>query len=315
VAAAPLSEDQQAKLLWVALLGGAWVSVYALLQYVGLVSTARYLPTGVEIPMFKQGIYSSLGIGLYHLGMFSVLSCLIGFTVVLCTKRGSAKIAAVCITVLSAIPAMISGSKAGFVGIGAGLFLVMLQKGYRRRFGLYILLLIVIIPLAFLFTGSLGRERLVKGSGGTPLQRLVMGFDSLADTYRVHGVKLLMVGGGFYVVPVRVGSYVGSGPLRYRIGYGNHNIFLFPLEQAGIGAFVAAFWLWVSVARAFKRRLKIRGQSEFTTAFASSMRAYFIVLMVVGLGGEVFFLGFGTEHFTVYQLILFILATGRSPVA
>jgi hypothetical protein len=37
--------------------------------------------------------------------------------------------------------------------------------------------------------------------------------------------------------------------------------------------------------------------------------------MVVGLGGEVFFLGFGTEHFTVYQLILFILATGRSPVA
>jgi hypothetical protein len=44
------------------------------------------------------------------------------------------------------------------------------------------------------------------------------------------------------------------------------------------------------------------------------MRAFFVTLMIVGIAGQVFYLGFGTEHFTVYQLVLFLLAIKQQAI-
>jgi hypothetical protein len=201
---------------------------------------------------------------------------------------------------------MISGSKAGLLGAGISLSVIMLQREYRSKIGAY-LIVALIVAIGFLFLGkSVSMERLEKGSGGTPVQRLMMGFQSISDIYNYHGPRLLAVGGGFYVVP----NKSRTDKPNFRIGYGNHNIFLFPLEQAGIGAFIAALSLWVSVGKGLTRRIRDSVAKSLDKVFATSMRAFFVTLMIVGIAGQVFYLGFGTEHFTVYQLLLFILAIG-----
>jgi len=308
-ASIPFSNEVKRKLVWVALLGGAWVSFYALLQYFGIVSTQRFLPTGKEIALFEKGIYSTLGVTYFHVGMFGVLSCLIGFALFVSSTNYRDKILALLLTLLCFVPAMISGSKAGLLGLGIALILIMMQREYRSRFGAYILVLLVVAGGYLFYTKSVARQRLEEGSGGKPAQRLLMGFESLRDIYEYHGPRMLAVGGGFYVVPAT--PRMGGKP-KYRVGYGNHNIFLFPLEQAGIGAFIAAIGLWVSVAIGLWRRVRRSARDSLDGAFAASMRCYFITLMIVGIAGQVFFLGFGTEHFTVYQLLLFILAISPS---
>ena len=313
VASVPFDEKDISRLLWVALFGGLWVSVYALLQFLGVVSTTRYLPSGEEIAQFKQGIYSSLGVTYFHVGMFSVLSCIVGFTLFVSTE-GLKKGAAAIMALFCVIPAVVSGSKAGALGLVIALCLISAQKRYRTKLSIYLLVILLGGTGVYFYNRSITKERLEQGRGGTPYQRLLAGPFKLKQIFRDHGIKLLAVGGGFYVVPEKKGSKweVSKEKNKYRIGYGNHNIFLFPLEQAGLGAFLASIWLWYSIAKGLKKRSKSLTGSGFIPSFATSMWVYFVALVIVGLGGQVFWLGFGTEHFTIYQLLMFIMAACHS---
>lgn len=305
-ASIPFTEKDKRKILWVALFGGVWVSFYAVLQYVGLVSIKRYLPTGQEIVQFEQGLYSTLGVTYFHLGMFGVISCLIGMSVY-STSKGFWRFVALLCTLFCFLPSVISGSKAGLIGIAMAMFFMLFQKQYRKNFSTYVAVAFVVL-IGLVFIGqSVALERLETGSGGTPVERIKHGFNTLSEVYDYHGPRLLAFGGGFYVVPTK--SAGRNGEPNYRVGYGNHNIFLFPLEQAGVGAFVTGLLLWFSVSRNLRRIGKLAPAESTDATLANSMHVFFLVVMVVGIAGQVFYLGFGTEHFTVYQLVMYLLAT------
>ena len=55
----------------------------------------------------------------------------------------------------------------------------------------------------------------------------------MTQLYSWQGWRLPVFGGGFYAVP-----QMEQGELVYRQGYGIHNIYLFPVEQGGVLAFV-----------------------------------------------------------------------------
>jgi hypothetical protein len=132
----------------------------------------------------------------------------------------------------------------------------------------------------------------------------------LGQALSYHGVKLLLVGGGFYVVPLpRGSSQFGSPEPKYRKGYGIHNIFLFPLEQAGLVPFFLALFLWFLILSRLKSMFKTHSSQNVTSSLSKSMFIYAIALIIVGIGGQVFWLGFGTENFTFYQMTMFLIAT------
>ena len=298
-AAAPWDEEARRKALWVALVGAQWVCLYAILQYFNIVSTHRYLPTGEMIIMFEKGIYSTLGNTYFHLGMYSVLCFLIGLTLIM-SSTGLAKLFSIVMTALCVVPAVLSGSKAGFLGLLISSILIVTEKQYRRIMGIAVVILCVGVGI-YLYQTSVTRERIETGHGGTPMQRLMSGPLTLMEAYREHGVRLLLVGGGFYVVPI-------GG--KYRIGYGNHNIFLFPLEQAGVGGFLAGLWLWFSLRRGLIRASREgQGKLPVLNSLASAMKVFLYCLMIVGIAGQVFYFGFGTEHLTDYILVMFLIAT------
>jgi hypothetical protein len=42
---------------------------------------------------------------------------------------------------------------------------------------------------------------------------------------------------------------------------------------------------------------------------AKSINIYLVAMLIVGVAGQVFWFGFGTENFTAFQVIIFILAS------
>lgn len=304
---APLDERTKRRLLWVALIGGTWVAFYAVLQLVGIASTTRVLPTGIEIERFEEGVYSTLGPTYFHAGQFGILSALVGFTLIR-SGRGAGRLAAGLLAPFAAIPAIVSGSRAGLVGLGLAAGLLVIQRQYRSHLGTYVVAAFLAIAFNIVFSMSLTKERLddTVDTENTVVARLMKGPRTLEWALDEHGPRLVAMGGGFYVVPL--GGH-------WRIGYGNHNIYLFPLEQAGLFAFVAALVLWLRLGISLWRFPSRQDAVDLDRHFSRAMLAYLGALLVIGLAGQVFWLGFGTEHLTFYQLLLFGLAlvpTGAS---
>jgi hypothetical protein len=316
VSSIPFDDKTKKRLLWVALLGGLWVSFYAIFQYLGIFSTERYLATGQEMTLYKQGVYSTLGWTYFHVGMFSVLSTMIGLALFNTSGIGK-KLIALVMSVMCAVPAVVSGSRAGLIAFVISVMLVITTTQYRKKIGSYFILALLLLVGGTFYYHSATKERLEGGKGGTIVERLMTGPITLLMAVQYNGYKVLAVGGGFYVVPFNSedGGGFGRGKKpNYRVGYGNHNIFLFPLEQAGLGGFFASLWLWWSIWKSLRVKIKNTIKNTLDNSFATTMQAYFFALMVVGMAGQVFWLGFGTEHSTIYQLLMFVLALSGSTI-
>jgi len=297
---APLDERDKRGMLWAGLLGGAWVSAIGLLQFFGIVSPQRYLPGGFEIPHHLGAINSTLGHSYFHVGQFGTLSAMIGIALFR-ASRGLPRMLAGLLVPFAAIPSVIGGSRAGFLGLVIAGALLVLQKEYRKHLGTFIVAALFVTVTMYFFEASRTKERIEIEGGQNSIQaRLTQGPRTLARVLENHGPALFLVGGGLYVVPV--------DGYRWRIGYGNHNIHLFTLEQGGMLAFVGGIWLWVRMGRSLYRRRRDPATSDLDRSYASSMFAYAVALVVAGIGGQIFYLGFGTEHLTFYQLLLLGLA-------
>ena len=146
--------------------------------------------------------------------------------------------------------------------------------------------------------------RIEADTENTAQNRLWTGPLTLAMVYDYHGPRLLATGGGFYVVPLE-----RDGKLKYRKGYGNHNIFLFPLEQAGLIPFVLALIMWYRLISLLRRFSTDRKFPNFSRGLSRSIYIYLIAMLLVGIAGQVFWFGFGTENFTAFQVMMFIFAS------
>lgn len=302
ILAAPLDELAKRRLLWVGLLGGAWVAFYAVLQFFDIVGTARVIPKGFEITEEGRGIFSTLGTTYFHAGWFGVISTLVGLTLFV-DSRGLARLVALFLTPFCAIPAIVSGTRAAFFGLGVATFSIAIRREYRRYLGTWLLALLVAGFANFFYGQSITMQRIerIEASYGrqSPRARLITPLGQIVEEMQEHFPIMAIAGGGFYTVP--------RGD-NWRHGYGIHNIYLRPLEQAGILSFIASIWLWVRLGAHLGRGRPMPSANALDERFRVAMFGFFVALLVVGWGGQTFWLDHGTEHLGIYMILLLGLA-------
>ncbi len=307
--AAPITEHDKRKLMWVVLLGGTWCSFVAILQVFGIVGTARTIPKGWEIAIEGNGIVSTLGPAYFHAGFFSVITTLVGVAL-FGASRGAARWLAAALAVMCAVPATVAGTRAAFLALVIGVGVVVFNsREYRKSIGMWIFALLFVVTVNLFYAGSLTKYRTSEKFGPGQYQeeatsRIQGIFPQIWMELKEHPVMVL-AGGGFYVVPI------GD---RWRVGYGIHNLFLLPLEQGGIGALLASFWFWWRLGTCLGRRRPNPTESALDVHMRGALFGYFVALMVVGWAGGHFWMKAGTEHLNSYLILMLGFAlteTGR----
>ncbi|MDG1873772.1 MAG: O-antigen ligase family protein [Mariniblastus sp.] len=226
------------------------------------------------------------------------------------------KLLLVLLALFVAWPALASGSRTGF-----GMFLIIGASAllFLNRSRLTLILVAVSLSLAaFVFVGS--DELIDKAIEISPtIERVVnfesgSGFNSFSarmrlgqrtyeifsgDTYQWQGWRLPIFGGGFYAVPQ------GSA-YNYRVGFGFHNGYVFPYEQAGwLGVLLSAIFLFRTVKYVRKSlRFKDDADRQFAVGVWCVLIAYIPALWV----GQIFWHGFGTENMNSFLILLVVLA-------
>jgi hypothetical protein len=307
VLAAPIDERAKRRLLWVALLAGTWVTFYAVLQFFGIVGTARVIPKGWEIAEEGTGIFSTLGPAYFHVGYFSVVSTLVGFSLAQST-RGPLRGVAALLTVFCTIPAVVSGARACFVALGIAISVIILRREYRRYFATWMMAVITLGLVNFFYSGSITMKRLEGERTAQPaMTRITYPLEQMASELKEHFPIMLLAGGGFYVVPKED---------HWRLGYGIHNLYLRPLEQGGLPSFIASIWLWIRLGTHLGRRRPAPSATALDESFRVAMFGYFVALLMVGWAGGHFWLQMGTEHLNCFLILMLGLAltqTGEVP--
>ena len=182
------------------------------------------------------------------------------------------------------------------------------QRENRKYITSFLMGGVVAVAIAFAYSGSLTETRIERHT--TTEAKTEVGFMRGMQFVRTFelveesvGPRLWFIGGGFYVTPIRG---------KPRVGYGIHNIFFFPLEQAGILAFVASIWVWITLWNGVRPRRKRTPENPTDTYLRVAMFSYLAALGVTGWGGQIFWLGFGNENLGTYQFVLFGLAMLKS---
>lgn len=318
----PLTSQQKKILHHLVMTGGIVVTLFAIPQYlrggVGRFIVAR---TGEELTPGLGFLYSSLGRGYFHIAMFSSMSSVMTLALFQSAKTTLSRVLYLGIGLLIGWPAFFCGARAGVVTCLIGwVSLFLLSKASFK----VIVLVTTIGVLGFLFlyvpkvlsieylaekSATFRRFQGLEESGGkgkTIASRLTLDWYQL-DKYKWQGWRIPFVGGGFMVVPVTE----LDGSLRYRIGYGVHNDYLFALEQGGLVAFILLI-AFLIVCRNNLKRMHTLDKNEADRAFAIGMHAFFHGLLVAMWGGQIFWHGFEKVNFNTYMILLFVLASTMS---
>ena len=303
--AIPFDADNKRKLCWVIMVGGAWTSVVAMLQFFGVVDRTRLLPGGGEIALAWYGVFSTLGVTYWHLGMYSLLCFVVAVALFFTEGNVLRRVVLLALAALFIFSIVVCGSRAAFIALAVAMVVLTVRKGFKN-----IALGIIIVSLGMglaqhFYEQSSTKVRFGQNIVNTIEGRMWVGPNTLLQAYEYHGPKLLLTGGGFYVVPLPDQRRA----VRYRKGYGNHNIFLFPLEQAGLIPFMLALFMWYKLLKLLRRFSTERTLPKFSRELATSINSYLVAMLLVGIAGQVFWFGFGTENFTVLQVIMFIFAS------
>ena len=111
---------------------------------------------------------------------------------------------------------------------------------------------------------------------------------------------LPIIGGGFYVSPT-------NG--HHRVGFGVHNIYLFPFEQAGIIGFILfLMFIYVSI-KILRKGLKQLDKNSLSYWFVVAVYAYFVASLLIGISGHTFWRGFTTYNFNTLRILLLVAAS------
>jgi hypothetical protein len=319
VAKIPLTPRQKKIIHGMVIVGGIVVATYAIPQYLGggarrvLVESA-----GKEAHAREGQLFSCLGPSYFHVAWFCSLSSVMALVFFQSAKTFFSKLACLGLGLFVAWPAFFSGARSGVaMCLASWITLFILSKASFKTMVIVFVVGLLIFGAAFapkmltfetLVEKSSSLQRLIgkeeAGSGGTITQRLTMGF-RYTKAYAWQGWRLPFIGGAFYVVAVKQ----EDGSLKFRHAYGIHNMYLFPLEQGGIAAFILFFAFLVQCWKDTNKMRRSHIKEDVT--FAVGMQSYFVGMCIVGLVGGCW-LGVSTANYMFYVVILFILASKAS---
>jgi len=310
----PISERQKEILMYIVIAGGVFVAIYAIPEYIRG-DTMRLLAGGKVIYHAEGALFSSLGTSYHHLAGFSSLAFGVALSSLLIIKSKKHRIIMLVLAIFIAWPALASGARSGLLAVG---IIFILAIFYLKTIRSY-LILAFLLSLPFLILVSTQMPSLSDlESKSRSIERLInmgeikqendiserfgIGNYSL-DLYEWQGSRIVILGGGFYVVPHSIG-----GSLRYRIGYGIHNSYLFPLEQGGVIAFFLFILLLIYIYKSLKRMKK--SPIKVDKAFAVGIWMFFITQIISGFfGGNAIWQSVGMENFSTYVLLMYMIAS------
>ncbi len=296
---------------------GVFLAIYAIPEYLRG-DSVRYLSGGKVIHYASGTILGPLGSSYDHISGWSALAFSMSLSMVRlrCFKRTILKFLIVAGFV--AWPALVAGSRTGLLSIVLIFFTAQVFLKELRSRVIIVAGILSLCLCGFLFelpaiddlrSSSRSFERLLateeRGTHNTILDRIgvegkgIQGYT--LDMYEWQGWRLPLFGGGFYAV-----AHVQSGRPVFRIGYGVHNGYLFPLEQAGFLAFVL-FIIFIIVTFKSLRRMKASLVPE-DAAFATGMWIFFLVLLLRNWFGGPIWLGTGMENFSTLVVLMLSLA-------
>ena len=315
----PLSPKQKRFLHYCVIAGGVVVTLFAIPEYMQG-GTSRAI-TEDKVVHFAPGVlFSCLGPVYGHVSGVSTLACCMTLSLLITAKQDVHRWGIMLLSGIVAWPALVCGSRSGLLSIflAYGLCFIFVD---RIRVYLVSLAAIGIICLSSgvvelpnsqkLKESSRSVARLLdtesKGAGNTIMNRILFGQAYDLSLYRWQGIRLPLFGGGFYAVPHSHGNH-----LKYRIGYGIHCGYLFPLEQGGIVAFVLFLSFLAACIKQLKNRMKSRVPED--AAFVSGMFVFFIILMLRSWTGSPFWHGNGMENFSTFVLLMLTFAALPSQI-
>ncbi len=271
--------------------------IWGILQYLSILPKERYLPTGAQIITQENVIFATFGITYFHSGMMGAMGA--GINIALLQRKAINKIIFGLSFSCCAFLALFSGSRAGLAALII-IVGIMVSRSFKSIAvaGIMALLLSIVGFYEFFQNNSLTAARLT----GSPQHNTVenrIGADYIGLFKQIsnyHGPKIFLFGGGFYAVPQETAKGI-----KYRVGYGFHNIHFFTLEQAGIGPFLLAFYFWyITIKHGYKQRKDSFGRCGLAIA---------ATIALLGWTGQIFYHGFGTENMVTFQVFSLITLT------
>jgi hypothetical protein len=320
-----IDEPRKKTIVRMMIIGGAFVASYAVVEYFrGLQLTAKIVQiTGDRVLKVQTGsLFGPLSATYFHIGVFSMLSFAIALGFASQLRTPLKRWMGVALALFVGWPTAFCGSRASLVGaLVVVIGIAVNNRIFRRQ--LIISSIIMGLSIAWFrphisteegIQKSFTIERFLKlekeGNQNDSIESRFFLSISPADYF--YGASLPLLGAGFYVAPVIVeygarGAFSGDHGETYRIGYGVHNMYLFPLEQGGVLALILFVVFLLSVHRSLKRVCK--EASTVTKGLAIGTRAFFYAMLVMGVGGQVFWNYEGNGNLLVYLILTFMIST------
>ena len=313
----PLTPTQKRSLHYTVVAGGVVVALYAIPEYISG-ETLRIISGGKLVYRTPGTVLGPLGASYAHIAGFSSLVFAMALALFMGNRNRRGQRLLFATTLFISWPSLMSGARSGLLSfvlifIGGLLFIPPLRTKALRvglAAALFVGLLAFQLPtLENLRESSATIDRLLgteeSASDNTVMARIGIGKDHVQgyslDLYQWQGWRLPLFGGGFYAVP-----HWDSSQLNFRIGYGIHNGYLFPLEQGGLIAFILFICFLVACFKSLRRMTHSPVPED--AAFATGMWLFFLVLLVNTWFGSQIWQGEGMVNFSTYVILLLMLA-------
>lgn len=147
--------------------------------------------------------------------------------------------------------------------------------------------------------GTISRMQGIEEYGGSNsiYERVVSFLNFDASNYDRETIYIL--GSGFYISPI---------DNHYRIGFGVHNIYLFPLEQAGIIGLLLFLLFLAKVFTTLSKSIAITRRGSVEYWFCVTVAIYIASSLVIGMSGHTFWRGFSTYNINSLRILLIVSA-------
>jgi len=312
-----ITSKQKRLLHFCVIIGGIVVATYAIPEYLRGGTSERVAVAGADkvVKITEGALLSCLGPTYFHIAMFCPLASVMAISYSQSMKNVLAKYLILAIGIFVSWPAFFCGARTGIAAVAICWGCLFLFGKSSLKVSVVIVLLIAsvllyiknpdILSLETFKRKSLTMQRIehFESVGKNTLsERITLTFYKLS-LYRWQGAAIPFIGAGLYIAP----HTYASGYHYFRVDYGVHNLYLFAFEQGGLAAFIL-FFIFLFACRKSLKTMRKYYDNDTDKAFADGMYAFFYAIIIVGMAGQVFWMGFGTENFNAYLLILFALA-------
>jgi hypothetical protein len=291
-------------------IGGIFVAIYSIFES-SSATTEVLISGGKIVGKASYAIWGPFG-GATYFELANFLPLVVGILYSMSlTKSGFQSLFLLTLTIFVSWPSLFSGSRTSLFLAILVVLLVSVQnikKGLKGLSKLLLLLIVFELSANLFSNSSFGENEAIDRAQSFERSDTTASHNSIKDRFlqltnfplqRYDQDLTALFGAGFYVAPI-------DG--RFRIGYGIHNIYLFPLEQAGIVAFLIFVYFLYSINKIFIESIKIMKSSFKEYYFIIAVKAYFYSMLVAGLfGSHIFWRGFNTNNHNTLKILLFVI--------